>query len=59
MQQPANEGMVGSGGGAVPVGPFPPPPGRIVRADFPHTALLHASHQGLSDLSVWQCFLRS
>ena len=30
---------VGSGGGAVPVGPFPPPALRTGRADLPHPAL--------------------
>ena len=33
------EAVVGSGGGAVPVGPFPPPALRTGRADLPHPAL--------------------
>jgi hypothetical protein len=34
-----------------------PPPDRTVRADFPHTALLHASHQGLCGVSNQERFL--
>ncbi len=32
-------------------------PHQTVRADFPHTAFLYTSPQGLWDLSSWECFL--
>src|SRR5918996_3851682 len=37
---------------------FQLPPPRTQRADLPHYALLHHSHQGLWDLSYWSRFRR-
>ena len=42
----------------LPSSRFQPPPRRTERADFPHSALLRASHQGLWDLSSWERFRR-